>query len=65
MHHGQRHPGGERSKPRAGSANGGLSEHVAALTINKVAVGIESRDAGGAGHATGDIDIAVAGGMES
>jgi acetyl-CoA C-acetyltransferase len=46
--------------------NGGLGEHVAALTINKVCgSGLKAVMLAAQGIATGDIEIAVAGGMES
>ena len=51
---------------RQAALKGGLSEHVAALTINKVCgSGLKAVMLAAQGIATGDIDIAVAGGMES
>jgi acetyl-CoA C-acetyltransferase len=51
---------------RQAALNGGLSEHVAALTVNKVCgSGLKAVMLAAQGIATGDIDIAVAGGMES
>jgi acetyl-CoA C-acetyltransferase len=51
---------------RQAALNGGLHEHVAALTINKVCgSGLKAVMLAAQGIATGDIDIAVAGGMES
>jgi len=51
---------------RQAALNGGLGEHVAALTINKVCgSGLKAVMLAAQGIATGDIDIAVAGGMES
>jgi acetyl-CoA C-acetyltransferase len=51
---------------RQAALNGGLGEHVAALTINKVCgSGLKAVMLASQGIATGDIDIAVAGGMES
>lgn len=51
---------------RQAALRGGLSEHVAALTINKVCgSGLKAVMLAAQGIATGDIDIAVAGGMES
>jgi acetyl-CoA C-acetyltransferase len=51
---------------RQAALNGGLDEHVAALTINKVCgSGLKAVMLAAQGIATGDIDIAVAGGMES
>lgn len=51
---------------RQAALHGGLSEHVAALTINKVCgSGLKAVMLAAQGIATGDIDIAVAGGMES
>jgi acetyl-CoA C-acetyltransferase len=51
---------------RQAALNGGLSDHVAALTINKVCgSGLKAVMLAAQGIATGDIDIAVAGGMES
>jgi len=58
---------GEGQNPaRQAALNGGLSEHVAAMTINKVCgSGLKAVMLAAQGIATGDIDIAVAGGMES
>ena len=58
---------GEGQNPaRQAALNGGLSEHVAALTINKVCgSGLKAVMLAAQGIAAGDIDIAVAGGMES
>ncbi|PYR30050.1 MAG: acetyl-CoA C-acyltransferase [Acidobacteria bacterium] len=51
---------------RQAALNGGLSDSVAALTINKVCgSGLKAVMLATQGIATGDIDIAVAGGMES
>src|ERR671935_652140 len=51
---------------RQAALNGGLADHVAALTINKVCgSGLKAVMLASQGIATGDIDIAVAGGMES
>ncbi|HEX5216050.1 MAG TPA: acetyl-CoA C-acetyltransferase [Vicinamibacterales bacterium] len=51
---------------RQAALNGGLDNHVAALTINKVCgSGLKAVMLAAQGIATGDIDIAVAGGMES
>src|SRR5579864_7878585 len=58
---------GEGQNPaRQAALNGGLSSHVAALTINKVCgSGLKAVMLADQGIRTGDIDIAVAGGMES
>jgi acetyl-CoA C-acetyltransferase len=58
---------GNGQKPaRQAALNGGLADHVAALTINKVCgSGLKAVMLAAQGIATGDIDIAVAGGMES
>jgi acetyl-CoA C-acetyltransferase len=58
---------GEGQNPaRQAALHGGLDEHVAALTINKVCgSGLKAVMLAAQGIATGDIDIAVAGGMES
>src|SRR6266508_3889299 len=58
---------GEGQAPaRQAALNGGLSDNVAALTINKVCgSGLKAVMLAAQGIATGDIDIAVAGGMES
>ena len=51
---------------RQAALNGGLPDHVAALTINKVCgSGLKAVMLAAQGIATGDIDVAVAGGMES
>src|SRR5687767_2655188 len=51
---------------RQAALRGGLGDHVAALTINKVCgSGLEAVMLAAQGIATGDIEIAVAGGMES
>jgi acetyl-CoA C-acetyltransferase len=51
---------------RQAALNGGLSEEVAALTINKVCgSGLKAVMLAAQAIRTGDIDIAVAGGMES
>jgi len=51
---------------RQAALKGGLPEQVAALTINKVCgSGLKAVMLASQGIATGDIDIAVAGGMES
>src|SRR5215472_1952197 len=51
---------------RQAALNGGLAEHVAALTINKVCgSGLKAVMLADQGIRTGDIEIAVAGGMES
>ena len=59
--------GGEGQAPaRQAALKGGLSEHVAALTINKVCgSGLKAVMLAQQGILTGDIEIAVAGGMES
>jgi acetyl-CoA C-acetyltransferase len=51
---------------RQAALRGGLADHVAALTINKVCgSGLKAVMLAAQGIATGDIEIAVAGGMES
>src|SRR4029077_8731322 len=51
---------------RQAALNGGLPNHVAALTINKVCgSGLKAVMLAAQAIATGDIDVAVAGGMES
>src|SRR5258705_9146284 len=51
---------------RQAARNGGLPDHVAALTINKVCgSGLKAVMLADQGIRVGDIDIAVAGGMES
>jgi acetyl-CoA C-acetyltransferase len=58
---------GEGQNPaRQTALHGGLHEHVAAMTINKVCgSGLKAVMLAAQGIAAGDIDIAVAGGMES
>ena len=51
---------------RQAALSGGLPAHVGALTINKVCgSGLKAAMLAAQGIATGDIDVAVAGGMES
>jgi acetyl-CoA C-acetyltransferase len=51
---------------RQAALNGGLADHVAALTINKVCgSGLKAVMLAAQAVATGDIEVAVAGGMES
>jgi acetyl-CoA C-acetyltransferase len=51
---------------RQAALRGGLSDHVAALTINKVCgSGLKAVMLAAQGIATGDIEVAVTGGMES
>ena len=58
--------GAGQNPARQAALNGGLSDHVAALTINKVCgSGLKAVMLAAQGIAVGDIDIAVAGGMES
>jgi len=58
--------GAGQNPARQAALHGGLSDHVAALTINKVCgSGLKAVMLAAQGIATGDIDIAVAGGMES
>jgi acetyl-CoA C-acetyltransferase len=58
--------GAGQNPARQAALNGGLDEHVAALTVNKVCgSGLKAVMLAAQGIATGDIDIAVAGGMES
>jgi acetyl-CoA C-acetyltransferase len=58
--------GSGQAPARQAALNGGLGEHVAALTINKVCgSGLKAVMLAAQGIATGDIEIAVAGGMES
>jgi acetyl-CoA C-acetyltransferase len=58
--------GNGQNPARQAALHGGLSEHVAALTINKVCgSGLKAVMLAAQGIATGDIEIAVAGGMES
>jgi acetyl-CoA C-acetyltransferase len=58
---------GEGQNPaRQAALNGGLPDHVAAVTINKVCgSGMKAVMLADQGIRTGDIDVAVAGGMES
>src|SRR5207249_5665439 len=58
---------GEGQNPaRQAALNGGLPDHVAALTINKVGgSGLKAVMLADQGIRAGDIDVAVAGGMES
>src|ERR687888_2412454 len=58
---------GEGQNPaRQAALHGGLGDHVAAMTINKVCgSGLKAVMLAQQGIATGDIEIAVAGGMES
>jgi acetyl-CoA C-acetyltransferase len=58
---------GEGQNPaRQAALNGGLHEHVAAMTINKVCgSGLKAVMLAAQAIATGDADIVVAGGMES
>lgn len=60
-------PAGEGQAPaRQAALKGGLHNHVAALTINKVCgSGLKAVMLAQQGIQTGDIDVAVAGGMES
>ena len=58
--------GNGQNPARQAALNGGLADHVAALTINKVCgSGLKAVMLAAQGIATSDIDIAVAGGMES
>jgi acetyl-CoA C-acetyltransferase len=58
--------GAGQNPARQAALNGGLDEHVAALTVNKVCgSGLKAVMLAAQGIATGDTDIAVAGGMES
>ena len=51
---------------RQAALRGGLADHVAALTINKVCgSGLKAVMLAAQGIAVGDIEVAVAGGMES
>jgi len=55
-----------QSPARQAALRGGLADHVAALTINKVCgSGLKAVMLAAQGISTGDIEIAVAGGMES
>src|SRR3954467_3425884 len=60
-------PAGPGQNPaRQAALNGGLPDHVAALTINKVCgSGLKAVMLADQGIKAGDIDVAVAGGMES
>jgi acetyl-CoA C-acetyltransferase len=58
--------GNGQNPARQAALNGGLSERVGALTINKVCgSGLKAVMLAAQGIATGDIEVAVAGGMES
>jgi acetyl-CoA C-acetyltransferase len=58
--------GNGQNPARQAALNGGLHDHVAALTVNKVCgSGLKAVMLASQGIATGDIEIAVAGGMES
>ena len=58
--------GNGQNPARQAALGGGLDERVAALTVNKVCgSGLKAVMLAAQGIATGDIDIAVAGGMES
>lgn len=58
--------GNGQNPARQAALNGGLEDRVAALTINKVCgSGLKAVMLAAQGIATGDIDVAVAGGMES
>jgi len=58
--------GAGQNPARQAALNGGLAEHVAAMTINKVCgSGLKAVMLAAQGIATGDIEVAVAGGMES
>ena len=58
--------GSGQAPARQAAIRGGLGDHVASLTINKVCgSGLKAVMLAAQGIATGDIDIAVAGGMES
>ncbi len=58
--------GNGQNPARQAALNGGLSEQVSALTINKVCgSGLKAVMLAAQGIAAGDIDVAVAGGMES
>src|SRR5580765_8018099 len=58
--------GAGQAPARQAALHGGLSNAVGALTINKVCgSGLKAVMLAAQGIATGDIDIAVAGGMES
>jgi len=58
--------GSGQNPARQAALNGGLDDRVAAMTINKVCgSGLKAVMLAAQGIATGDIDVAVAGGMES
>jgi len=58
--------GNGQNPARQAALNGGLDDRVAAMTINKVCgSGLKAVMLAAQGIATGDIDVAVAGGMES
>src|SRR6266487_539120 len=58
--------GNGQNPARQAALNGGLHDHVAALTINKVCgSGLKAVMLAAQGIAAGDIEVAVAGGMES
>jgi acetyl-CoA C-acetyltransferase len=58
--------GNGQNPARQAALNGGLGERVSALTINKVCgSGLKAVMLAAQGIATGDIEVAVAGGMES
>jgi acetyl-CoA C-acetyltransferase len=58
--------GNGQNPARQAALNGGLDDRVAALTVNKVCgSGLKAVMLAAQGITTGDIDIAVAGGMES
>jgi acetyl-CoA C-acetyltransferase len=58
--------GNGQNPARQAALNGGLGDHVAALTINKVCgSGLKAVMLAAQGIVAGDIEIAVAGGMES
>lgn len=58
--------GNGQNPARQAALGGGLDERVAAMTVNKVCgSGLKAVMLAAQGIATGDIDIAVAGGMES
>ena len=58
--------GAGQNPARQAALNGGLADRVAAMTINKVCgSGLKAVMLAAQGIATGDIEIAVAGGMES
>ena len=58
--------GAGQAPARQAALRGGLGDHVAALTVNKVCgSGLKAVMLAAQGIATGDVDVAVAGGMES